>query len=129
MVNKQTKASSKVTADNFKWVTAEPTPTEAFITLDNQERLYFNATTKKLFGSSREFFLGYDATTKTLIIADASHSKLHGVKPFRLDSRSYAKAHVMVERFRINPAHLPLRYEYKGTEVIDGVESLLFRLT
>mgnify|MGYP006390425995 FL=1 len=129
MVKQQSSKTSKVAPKNFTWVTAEAPPTEAFVTIDNQERIYFNATTRKLFGKSAQFYLGYDAGTKTLIIADASKTKLQGVKPFRLDSRNYAKAHVMVERFRIDPANLPLRYEYQGTEDIDGVASLLFKLS
>lgn len=132
MVKQQTsksKAKANNVASGVAWVTSEALPTEAFVTIDNQERIYFNATTRKLFGKSRQFYLGYDASTKTLIIADAGKTTVPGVKPFRLDSRNYAKAHVMVERFRIDPATLPLRYEYKGTESVDGVDSLLFRLS
>lgn len=111
--------ASKKATEVINWITEETAEVKAFVSIDNQERLYFNASTRKTIGKSvgkgNEYYVGFDAINKTLLVMPLGKSLIKGLKPFRLDARSYAKASVLVEAMGIDTKNLPLRYEYVGT--------------
>lgn len=81
-----------------------------------------------MLGDSRDFYIGYDIATKTLHVVDATAIGISDVKPFRLDTRNYTKANVLVERLGFDTRKLPMHFDYVGAIVSNGVESQAFTL-
>ena len=112
---------------NLTWVTAAPPSTQAFITIDRQERIYPNVASQTLLDGARSIYVGYDASTETLYVTDAGKYTIEGVTPFRLDSRNYAKASALVDRLRLNVKDLPQHFDYIGEYETEGVVTLSYK--
>lgn len=100
----------------IKWITEEPAEITAFVSIDRQERLYLNTATRRAIGNkTNAYYVGVDEDGKTLFVMPAGKTAIKGLKPFRLDSRNYAKASVLVKTLELKEEQLPVRYEFSGT--------------
>lgn len=116
MANKSTTGASKEVKEMIKWIAEEPSEITAFVSIDRHERLYLNAATRRTIGNkTNAYYVGVDTDGKTLFVMPVGKTVIKGLKPFRLDSRNYAKATVLVKTLGLKAEELPVRYEYSGT--------------
>lgn len=132
MVNKQSTKTTKATAQGKKkqtldWITSAAPPVNPFVTIDRQERIYLNVASQTLLDGAKKIIVGYDPATASLHVVDATKFSVPGVAPFKLDSRNYAKASVLVERLRLDVKNLPQHFDYIGENVTEGITSHVFK--
>ena len=110
--------------EGFRWISNESSA-GAYITVDNQLRLYLSTGTRELLrlgpsgkenGIPSKLIIGYDSVNKRLVVAKPEIVRATDVKPFNFDKRSYSSARVFVRELNISEADLPLRYNYVGKE-------------
>lgn len=110
--------------EGFRWISNESSA-GAYITVDNQLRLYLSTGTRELLnlgpsgkenGVPSKLIIGYDAVNKRLVVAKPEVVRATDVKPFNFDRRSYSSARVFVREIGVSGNELPLRYNYVGKE-------------
>lgn len=109
----------------FTWISAGINDF-AYITIDNQLRLYFNVQARKMIGADR-VVIGYDFANKRLIVGNPEVVRPTNVRPHKLNKRGYASARPLVRKLMLPEESLPLRFEYVGKDyTVDG--SLAFEM-
>lgn len=117
--------TSGVNSSDFTWVSAGINDF-AYITIDNQLRLYFNVQARKMIGADR-VVIGYDFANKRLIVGNPEVVRPTNVRPHKLNKRGYASARPLVRKLMLPEESLPLRFEYVGKDyTVDG--SLAFEM-
>lgn len=112
---------------DFKWITSENPKEFAYIAVDTQLRLYFNAATRQLLGikpireSTVPVNIGYDFANKRLVVADPNIVRPVNVKPHRIDKRGYSSARPFIKAVGLHKQDLPLRYIYLGKDYGGGM--------
>jgi len=105
--------------EGFRWISNESS-NGAYITVDNQLRLYLSTGTRELLRLGAKMpaklIIGYDAVNKRLVVAKPEVVRATDVKPFNFEKRSYSSARVFVREIGVSEADLPLRYNYVGKE-------------
>lgn len=114
-----------------EWLSSEVERSSPFITLDTQQRMYFNAGTRKLLQGTDRVQVGYDFDNKRILIADAKSIRPVNVKPHKIDGRGYTSARAILDTIAIDESELPLKYKYVGkdfsdTEYPEGVLAFQF---
>ena len=109
------------TNDKFTWITNRSTI--AYVTIDNQQRLYISKPTKELMNLPDDgkfrLIAGYDFVNNRIVLAKPEVVRVADVKPFNFDKRGYSNAKHFIERAVINEGDLPVRFLYKGKDYSD----------
>lgn len=101
--------------EKFEWITNKSTA--AYVTIDNQQRLYIAKPTKELMNIDEGKFrliAGYDYANHRVVLAKPEVVRVPDVKPYKFDKRGYSNAKYFVERAGLTG--LPLRFVYKGKD-------------
>ncbi|PAE24049.1 hypothetical protein [Bacillus sp. 7894-2] len=110
METKDTKKSK-----TFEWITNKSTI--AYVTIDNQRRLYLSKPARELMGLPEgrvRLIAGYDFVNDRVVLAKPEVVKVTNIKPFKFDKRGYSNAKHFVER--ANLSDLPIRFLYEGRD-------------
>lgn len=102
----------------FEWISYNTSLDSAYITVDNQQRLYLSSAARKLLKVESPFrlFVGHDHANKRLIAAKPEIVKTTNTKPFQFDKRSYCSAKPFIRALGIDKTRLPLRFEFAGMD-------------
>ncbi|ATP95413.1 hypothetical protein CSE15_16330 [Bacillus altitudinis] len=100
----------------LEWISA--VSNTAYITLDNQKRIYVNAAAKALIGippnTPFQLTIGYDKEESRLVVAKPEMVK-SDVQPFQFNKDSYSKrARHVLEGAGLEDRELPLRFYLIG---------------
>jgi hypothetical protein len=107
---------AKTDTKAFEWITNRST--EAYVTIDNQRRLYISKPTKELMNLPEGKFrliAGYDYANNRIVIAKPEIVRVTDVKPFKFDKRGYSNAKHFVERANLG-GKIPVRFIYTGKD-------------
>lgn len=112
----QTKRDGSTQNDNFRWISAGRTG--IFITLDKQFRLYLSSDARRetMIDRGDKIVVGFDKANQRLVLAKAAVVRVPNIKPFRLNEDSYVFARKIIHEIGVNPADLPIRFEFVGKD-------------
>ncbi|WP_079516545.1 hypothetical protein [Rossellomorea marisflavi] len=100
----------------FEWITNNSG--EAYVTIDNQQRLYISRPARDLMNLPTEKFrliAGYDFANHRIVLAKPEVVRVTEVKPFKFDKRAYSNAKHFVSRASLHDS-LPTRFIYAGKD-------------
>jgi hypothetical protein len=100
----------------FEWIPNRSTT--AYVTIDNQRRLYISKPAKELLNlpdGKFRLIAGYDFANHRIVLAKPEIVRVPDVKPFKFDKRAYSNAKHFVERAKIGD-ELPTRFVYVGKD-------------
>jgi hypothetical protein len=102
--------------DNFRWISAGRTG--IFITLDRQQRLYLSSDARRetTITPGTDIIVGYDKANQRLVLAKSEIVRVPNIRAFRLSDDSYIFARKIIHEIGVNPADLPIRFEYVGKD-------------
>lgn len=107
-----------ITNDTFAWITNKST--QAYVTIDNQRRLYISKPAKELIDlpddSKFRLIAGYDFVNNRIVLAKPEIVRVTDIRPFKFDKRGYSNAKYFVERANILESDLPVRFIYRGKD-------------
>lgn len=100
----------------FEWITN--TSGDAYVTIDNQQRLYISRPAKDLMGlpdGKFRLIAGYDFANHRIVLAKPEIVRVTDIKPFKFDKRAYSNAKHFVSRAALHGS-LPTRFIYAGKD-------------
>jgi hypothetical protein len=121
--------ATKTNEQAFEWITNRSTT--AYVTIDNQQRLYISKPTKELMNlpdGKFRLIAGYDFANNRVVLAKPEIVRATNVKPFKFDKRGYSNAKHFVERANLI-GKIPVRFIYTGKDYSEYPEgSYAFQL-
>jgi hypothetical protein len=100
----------------FKWISNAASV--AYVTIDNQRRLYISRPAKDLMGlpdGKFRLIAGYDFANHRIVLAKPEIVRVTDIKPFKFDKRAYSNARPFVERASLE-GKLPIRFLFTGKD-------------
>jgi hypothetical protein len=102
--------------ESFEWITN--VTAHAYVTIDNQHRLYISRPAKDLMGlpdGKFRLIAGYDFANHRIVLAKPEIVRVPDIVPFKFYDPGYSKAKHFVERANLHGS-LPTRFIYAGKD-------------